>query len=119
MSAVPDEQTPRREPASEPAAGDPRLEALVGKLPPRLADTTAYLLKPSSRWVRLPAGVLLIFGGVLSFLPLLGVWMLPLGVALLAEDVPGLRAQRSKVLDWIERRKPHWLGADPPAGDRP
>jgi hypothetical protein len=54
----------------------------------------------------------------LSFLPVLGVWMLPLGLALLAEDVPGLRAQRSKILDWIERRKPHWLGAGPSPGDR-
>lgn len=119
MRAGFDEQMPRQKAAGQLAGDDPRLDALVGKLPPRLADTTAYLLKPSSRWVRLPAGMLLIFGGVLSFLPLLGVWMLPLGLALLAEDVPGLRTQRSKVLDWIERRKPHWLGADPPAGDRP
>jgi hypothetical protein len=119
MSAVPDEQTPpRRTAAEQQAGGDPRLDALVGRLPPRLADTTAYLLKPSSRWARLPAGALLIAGGVLSFLPVLGVWMLPLGLALLAEDVPGLRAQRSKILDWIERRKPHWLGAGPSPGDR-
>src|SRR5215831_8385923 len=34
-------------------------------------------------WVRVPAGVALIGGGVLSFLPVLGIWMLPLGVALL------------------------------------
>ena len=57
--------------------------------------------------------VLLIAGGVLSILPLLGVWMLPLGLALLAEDVPALRSSRAKVLDWIERKKPHWL--DPSA----
>jgi len=111
MNAVPDQPMPaRKDAAGEPAGGDPRLDALVGRLPPRLADITTYLLKPSSRWVRLPAGALLIVGGVLSFLPVLGIWMLPLGLALLAEDVPGLRAQRSRVLDWVERRKPHWLG---------
>ena len=88
MSAAPDEQTPARRKATEQqAGGDPRLDALVGRLPPRLADTTAYLLKPSSRWVRIPSGALLIVGGVLSILPILGVWMLPLGLALLPEDV--------------------------------
>jgi hypothetical protein len=101
--------TSRERAVREPAGGDPRLDALVGRLPPRLGGITNYLLQPSSRWVRLPAGALLVVGGVLSFLPVLGIWMLPLGLALLAEDVPGLRSQRSRVLDWIERRKPHWL----------
>lgn len=77
------------------------------------ATPFTYLLKPSSRWVRIPSGALLVVGGVLSFLPVLGVWMLPLGLALLAEDVPALRASRSKVLDWVERKKPQWL--DPSA----
>ena len=114
MSAASDEQKTRSECHSgQPAGGDPRLDALVDRLPPRLANTVDYLLQPSSRWVRIPSGALLVVGGVLSFLPVLGVWMLPLGLALLAEDVPALRASRSKVFDWIERRKPHWL--DPAA----
>jgi hypothetical protein len=95
--------------AGELAGGDPRLDKLVDRLPPRMGDTVTYLLKPSNRWVRIPSGALLIAGGVLSFLPILGVWMLPLGLALLAEDVPALRSSRSKVLDWVERKKPHWL----------
>ena len=33
-------------------------------------------------------GVLLICGGLFSFLPILGLWMLPLGLGLLADDVP-------------------------------
>ncbi|MEY9284955.1 hypothetical protein ABIA03_006147 [Bradyrhizobium yuanmingense] len=69
------------------AGGDPRLAKLVDRLPPRMSDTLTYLLKPSSRWVRIPSGTLLVVGGVLSILPVLGVWMLPLGLALLAEDV--------------------------------
>ncbi|WP_025035572.1 hypothetical protein [Bradyrhizobium sp. DOA9] len=93
----------------EIAGGDPRLAKLVDRLPPRMGDTVTYLLKPSSRWVRIPSGALLVVGGVLAVLPVLGVWMLPLGLALLAEDVPALRSSRSKVFDWIERRKPHWL----------
>jgi hypothetical protein len=114
MSAASDERTKRSEGTTgQPVGGDPRLDALVHRLPPRLASTVNYLLQPSSRWVRIPAGALLVVGGVLSFLPVLGIWMLPLGLALLAEDMPALRASRSKVFDWIERRKPHWL--DPAA----
>jgi hypothetical protein len=41
--------------------------------------------------VRIPAGLLLIAGGVFAILPLLGLWMLPLGLVLLAEDIPPLR----------------------------
>src|SRR4051794_27346474 len=100
------------------AGGDPRLDMLVHRLPPRIGDTVTYLLKPSSRWVRIPSGALLIVGGVLSFLPVLGIWMLPLGLALLAEDVPGLRSSRAKVLDWVERKKPQWLDPAAPKNDQ-
>lgn len=118
MSIASDERKTTSGPAGEPAGGDPRLDALVHRLPPRLANTVTYLLKPSSRWVRIPSGALLIVGGVLSFLPVLGIWMLPLGLALLAEDVPALRSSRSKVFDWIERRKPHWLDSSAAKNDQ-
>ena len=106
MSTFSDERAASRD---NGGSGDRRLDALVGRLPPRAAGAVSYLLQPSSRWVRIPAGVALIGGGVLSFLPALGVWMLPVGLALLAEDVPALKSPRTKVLDWIERRRPHWF----------
>lgn len=37
--------------------------------------------------LRLVLGVLLICGGVLGFLPVLGFWMIPLGIAVAAADV--------------------------------
>ena len=37
--------------------------------------------------VRLIAGLLLMVGGVFGFLPVIGFWMLPLGVAVAALDV--------------------------------
>lgn len=118
MSAASSERGMRSGGANgEPSGGDPRLDALVRRLPPRLAGTVDYLLQPSNRWVRIPSGALLVVGGVLSFLPVLGIWMLPLGLALLAEDVPALRASRSKVFDWIARRKPHWLDPSTPKND--
>ena len=83
------------------------------KLPPRPAKFVGWVRKPSSIYARVPLAILLTAGGIFSFLPVLGIWMLPLGLALLAEDVPALRASRSKVLDWVERKKPQWL--DPSA----
>lgn len=119
MRAVSDERAAKAEDTTgQMAGGDPRLDKLVHRLPPRMADTFTYLLKPSSRWVRIPSGTLLIVGGVLSFLPVLGLWMLPLGLALLAEDVPALRSSRAKVLDWVERKKPHWLDPSASKNDR-
>ncbi|OWU84280.1 hypothetical protein ATO6_14740 [Oceanicola sp. 22II-s10i] len=37
--------------------------------------------------LRLVLGILLIIGGFLGFLPILGFWMLPLGIAIAALDV--------------------------------
>ncbi len=45
-------------------------------------------------------GLLLIIGGVFSILPGLGVWMLPLGLLLVALDVPFLRKPMGKSTIW-------------------
>ncbi len=86
-----------------------RLDRLIDRLPDRVQTTTRWLRRPSSRLVRIPAGVLLVGGGFLGMLPLLGFWMLPLGLMLLAEDIGPLRRVRNRVLNWIERRRPHWF----------
>jgi hypothetical protein len=52
------------------------------------------------RPVRIPVGVLLILGGVFSFLPGLGIWMLPLGLPLMASDVPSLRKRVGHLTIW-------------------
>jgi hypothetical protein len=52
---------------------------------------------------------LLIAGGLLSFLPILGLWMLPLGAVLLSDDLSSLRSWRTRLLDWMERRYPRWF----------
>ena len=90
-------------------ADDWRLERLIDRLPQRAGSTIRFVRRPSARWLRIPTGLLLILGGVLSFLPILGLWMLPLGLALLADDFRLLRSLRSRTLDWVERRRPGWL----------
>ena len=58
--------------------------------------------------IRLPLALLLIFGGVLSFLPVLGFWMLPLGLLLLAIDVPFLQGPVSVLMIRWRRRIAVW-----------
>jgi hypothetical protein len=90
-----------------------RLERLFDRLPERLQSTVRWLRRPSSRWVRIPAGLLLVVASLLSILPFFGLWMLPLGLMLLAEDVPPLRRARERLLAWIERRRPNWFTTKP------
>jgi hypothetical protein len=86
-----------------------RLEGLIDRLPKGIRRATRWLRRPSSRWIRIPASLLLVGGGLLGFLPFLGFWMLPLGLALLAEDLPPMRRARDRILDQIERRRPRWF----------
>jgi len=58
---------------------------------PVLRRPLRVLLDESGGIVRWAVALLLLAGGLLSFLPFLGVWMLPLGLLLLAIDVPVLR----------------------------
>lgn len=95
-----------------------RVERLIRRLPDRLQKAAAWLRRPSSRWIRIPAAVLLIVGGCLSALPVFGLWMLPLGVILLAEDVRRARQIRDRLLAFIERRWPHWFVANDRDGPR-
>ncbi|WP_264986435.1 hypothetical protein [Komagataeibacter swingsii] len=90
-----------------------RLERLLRRLPARGEQAMRGLLQPGRAWLRAILGSLLIVGGLLSFLPVLGVWMLPLGLILLAEDVPALRRLTARMLEWVERRHPEWMAPDP------
>ena len=74
------------------------------KLPPRSAKFVGWLRRPSSRYVRIPLAILLILGGIFSILPVLGLWMLPLGLLLFAQDVPFLQKPMARMLGWIERK---------------
>ena len=87
-----------------------RIERLIDRLPERLQKTIRWLRRPGLRWVRVVAAVLFIAGSFLSILPIFGIWMLPLGLMLLAEDIPPLRRVRDRFLDWVEQHRPHWFG---------
>jgi len=74
------------------------------KLPAGPARFVGWLRKPSSRYVRIPLAILLILGGIFSILPVLGLWMLPFGLLLFAQDVPFLQKPIAQLLGWIERK---------------
>ncbi|HVV40437.1 MAG TPA: hypothetical protein VHC94_05165 [Nitrobacter sp.] len=74
------------------------------KMPRRVAAFSGWLRRPSSRYVRIPLALLLILGGIFSFLPVLGLWMLPLGLILIAQDLPFLEKPIAQFLGWIERK---------------
>ncbi|WP_343074008.1 hypothetical protein [Microvirga zambiensis] len=45
-------------------------------------------------------GILLMLGGVFAILPFLGVWMLPLGLLLIAYDIPILQKPVGRFMLW-------------------
>jgi hypothetical protein len=85
-----------------------QLDRVERQLPRWLGRGMSWLREPTSRWVRVPVGILLIVGGIFSILPLLGLWMLPLGLLLLAQDLPFLRRPTRRSLLWSERRWLRW-----------
>ncbi len=74
------------------------------RLAPPARRITQPLMRNGMRWVRLPISLLLIAGGFMSFLPVLGLWMLPLGLLLLAIDIPALRPAVGSGTIWTRRR---------------
>ncbi len=59
---------------------------------------------PASRLARVMIGCLLIAGGILGFLPVLGFWMIPLGLVILSVDFPLVRRWRRRASVWLTRR---------------
>jgi len=61
---------------------------------------------PRSRLLRIVIGVLLVLGGFVGFLPILGFWMIPLGLLILSIDIPRVRRWRRRFAVWFSRRYP-------------
>ncbi|MCY6380557.1 hypothetical protein [Hoeflea prorocentri] len=61
---------------------------------------------PESRLLRIGLGCLLIFCGILGFLPVLGFWMIPLGLLVLSHDLPAVRRWRRRLaVKWGQRKR--------------
>ena len=92
------------------------LEKAYAKLEKLLPDKPAHALhwlhKPTSKYVRMPLGVFCVVASFFAFLPLIGIEFLPIGLLLIAQDVPFLRKPVGKavlpLLDWAGRMQKKW-----------
>lgn len=94
--------------------GDDELEKAFDKLeaeaPDFLTRVILRLRKPRARMLRLVLGGVFILAGLLWFLPVVGIECLPIGLLLVAQDVPFLRRPVGRMtlylLDrWVRVRK--------------
>jgi hypothetical protein len=61
---------------------------------------------PRSRLLRIVIGMGLVLFGLMGFLPILGFWMVPLGLLILSVDLPRVRRWRRRFAVWFSRRYP-------------
>ena len=65
---------------------------------------------PGHPLLRIVLGIVLIIGGLLGFLPILGFWMVPLGLVVLSVDLPLVRRFRRTATvrfgHWMHKRWP-------------
>lgn len=62
-------------------------------------------VRTAPRVVRILIGAALVIGGVFGFLPVLGVWMIPLGVLVIFFDVPWVKARWLAFRNWWKERR--------------
>lgn len=83
---------------------DRAYEGLERETPDRVARAIRWMRNPKAKWVRLPLGLLLIAGGFFGFLPVLGFEFIPLGLLLVAQDLPFLRKPVANMTLWLEAK---------------
>jgi hypothetical protein len=83
---------------------DRAFAGLEQETPDRVTHVIRWLRSPRSRWIRLPLGILCIVASFFWFLPVVGVEFLPIGLLLIAQDVPFLRRPAAKLLLWLEEK---------------
>ena len=80
----------------------------LGDLPPerrKIHILGREIAMPRSRMRRVSIGAALIVFGILGFLPVLGFWMIPLGLLILSHEFHLFRRLRRRTIVWWERRK--------------
>ena len=80
---------------------DEAFDKLEREAPDFLTRAICWLRKPEARMVRLPLGILFIVAGFLWFLPVVGLEFLPIGLLLIAQDVPFLRRPVGRMTLWL------------------
>jgi hypothetical protein len=85
---------------------DAAFDKLERETPDSLTRVILWLRRPQARWIRLPLGILCIIASFFWFLPVVGLEFLPIGLILIAQDVPFLREPAARFMLWaIDRTK--------------
>lgn len=96
--------------ATEPLDGQQTLDkayaALEKELPAGVNRFLCRLRSPSARWYRWPLALLLIVASMFWFLPIVGIELLPIGLLLIAQDVPFMKRPVGLGILWLVER---WL----------
>ena len=83
---------------------DKAYEGLEKETPDRVSRAIHWLRKPEARWIRWPVGLALIVAGFFGFLPVIGIEMIPVGLLLIAQDIPFLRKPVGAAMLWLESK---------------
>lgn len=81
---------------------DEAYEGLEEEVPDAVARALHWLRDPRSRWIRLPVGISMMLLSSLWFLPIIGLEWFPIGLLLIAQDVPFLRVPAARFMLWVE-----------------
>src|SRR5688500_11155190 len=81
---------------------DEAFDELERETPDRITRMIRWLRSPKARRVRLPLGILCILASFFWFLPVIGIEYLPIGLLLIAIDVPFLRRPVALLVLWLE-----------------
>lgn len=89
-------------------------DELGREVPDAVTRVILWLRSPGARRVRFPLGILCIAGSVFWFLPVLGLWFMPVGLLLIAQDVRPLRRPVGRMtlalLRQWQRLRAWWVG---------
>lgn len=85
-------------------------ERLDQLLPRWLRPALRWLHSPRSKRVRIPLGVLCIVASFFWFMPVVGLEFFPIGLLLIAQDVPFLRRPAGRLTLWLADRYEWLLG---------
>jgi hypothetical protein len=71
---------------------------------PELKFRSRRIALPSHRGLRIAIGIGFVVLGIFGFLPILGFWMIPVGLLILSQDFASVRRLRRKFQVWFARR---------------
>jgi hypothetical protein len=83
---------------------DQAFRRLEREAPDGLTKVIRWIRDPKSRWIRIPLGLLFIAASFFWFLPVIGIELLPIGLLLIAQDIPFLRRPVGLMMLWLENK---------------